>query len=182
MIERIVSEEKKEESTLFSISRSTLAQEVKTTPFEEAKSEVIVAEVPLLKENVPTTESPQQQTLHPVAKVEEVSTKLADKIEELPKVSELVKEPQVEKVEEVKIEPSEQPSSLKDVICVLESKSRKNCVAIGRSVKNLNDQIWSSELMTNIGKLDLWPPYLLIFLLSLTIAIIAIVVQRSRAL
>jgi hypothetical protein len=182
MIERIVSEEKKEESTLFSISRSTLAQEVKTTPIEEAKSEVIVAEVPLTKENVPTTESLQQQTFHPVAQVEEVPTKLAVKVEELPKVSELVKEPQVEKVEEVKIEPSEQRSSLKDVICVFESKARKNCVAIGQSVKNLNYQIWSSELMTNIGKLDLWPPYLLIFLLSVTIAVIAVVVQRIRAL
>jgi len=112
---------------------------------------------------------------------------LADKVEKLPKIinstfNELIKEPQVEKLDEMKIEPVEQPSSLKDVICVLERKARKNCVAIGRSLKNLNDQIWSSEVMTNIGKLDLWSPYLLIFLLSLTIAVIAVVMQRSRAM
>ena len=182
MIERIVSEEKMDESALFSISRSALTQDVKSTPIEEAKSEAIVAEVPLTKKNVPATEFLQQQYPHPVTEVEEVCTKLTDKVEELPKITELVKEPQVEKVEEVKMEPAGQPSSLKDVICVLESKARKNCVEIGRSLKNLNDQIWSSEVMTDIGKLDLWPPYLLILLLSLTIAVIAVVMQRNCAL
>jgi hypothetical protein len=180
MIERIVSEEKVEESTPCSICRS--AQEGKATPIEEANNEVIVAEIPLIKKTVPATELLQQQSPHPVTLVQEVSTKLADKVEELPKLIQLIKEPQVEKLEEMMIEQVEQPSSLKDVICILESKARKNCVAIGRSLKNLNDQVWSSEVMTNIGKLDVWPPYLLIFLLSMTIAVIAVVMQRSRAL
>jgi len=61
-----------EESTPFSICRS--AQEVKATTIEEAKNEVIVAEVTLIKNNVPATELLLQQSPHPVTVVQEVST------------------------------------------------------------------------------------------------------------
>jgi len=66
-----VFEEKMEESTPFSICRS--AQEVKATPIEEAKNEVIVAEVTLIKNNVPATELLLQQSPHPVTVVQEAS-------------------------------------------------------------------------------------------------------------